>query len=171
MIKRILELYRRLCWSSEKYGRYLGVEIGSRCDIQKVTFGSEPYLISIGDHVQITNGVKIFTHGAAWVFRDKYRELDVFGKVKIKDNVYIGSNSLILPGVTIGNNCIIGAGSVVTRSVSPGTIVAGNPARVIGKTDDFLKQVKKMNVGSKGMLSSEKKRYLLSLPESKFISK
>ena len=67
MISRILSLYRRLFWSPERAARYVGVKIGRGCDIQKVSFGSEPYLIEIGDHVQVTNGTKFFTHGAAWV--------------------------------------------------------------------------------------------------------
>lgn len=70
--------------------------------------------------MQITSGTKFFTHGAAWVLRDKYPEIDFFGKIKIGDNVYIGNDSLILPGVAIGSNVIIAAGSVVTKSFRGG---------------------------------------------------
>lgn len=51
--------------------------------------------------------------------------------VKLGDNVWIGGGASILPGVTIGDNCVIGAGSVVTKDVESNTIVAGNPARFI----------------------------------------
>lgn len=171
MLKKILSLYRRFFWSPEKLARFNGVKIGSNCNIQKVSFGSEPYLIEVGDHVQITSGVKLFTHGGGWVFRKDYPKLDFFGKIKICNNVYIGNNSMIMPGVTIGNNCIIGAGSVVTKSIPDNSIAVGNPARIVGNTNDFLQKTLKMNVDSKQMTYEEKKKYLLSLSDDKFIKK
>lgn len=171
MIKKTKHLYRKLLWTPEKYARFQGVEIGKDCDIQKVSFGSEPYLIEIGNHVQITNGTKIFTHGGGWVFRDQYPKLDYFGKVIIKNNVYIGNSSMIMPGVTIGNDVIIGAGSIVTKTIPDGNIAAGNPARIVGETKDFIEKIKQYDVGSKGMSYDEKKKYLLSLGEDSFIRK
>jgi|SRR5690554_2866174 len=171
MIKRIKHFYKRKFWSPEKYARYTGVKIGKNCDIQKVSFGSEPYLIEIGNHVQITSGTKVFTHGGGWVFRDQYPKLDYFGKVKIKNNVYIGNNSMIMPGVTIGNDVIVGAGSIVTKSIPDGKIVAGNPARIVGETSEFVEKIKQYDVGSKGMSYEEKRKYLLSLEEDRFIRK
>ncbi|CAL2088379.1 Protein CapG [Tenacibaculum sp. 190524A02b] len=167
----LARLYRRFFWSQEKIARFNGVRIGEGCDIQNVNFGSEPYLIEIGDHVQITNGTKIYTHGGGWVFRKKYPNLDYFGKVIIKNNVYIGNNSLIMPGVTIGNNVIIGAGSIVTKSIPDNKIVVGNPARIIGETKDYLEKIREYNVKSKRMTYEEKKKYLMSLPENRFIRK
>lgn len=58
-------------------------------------------------------------------------------KIQIEDNVSIGANVLILPGVTIHSNVIVGAGCVVSKDVKEGTIVAGNPMREIGKFEDF----------------------------------
>jgi acetyltransferase-like isoleucine patch superfamily enzyme len=171
MINKVLNKLKRKLWSNERYARFQGVKIGSSCDIQKVSFGSEPYLIEIGNHVQITSGTKIFTHGGGWIFRNQHPKLDYFGKVIIKDNVYIGNNSMIMPGGTIGNDVIIGAGSVVTKSVPDGKIAAGNPARIVGETNDFIEKIKYFDVGSKGMSYEEKKRYLLSLGEDKFIKK
>jgi acetyltransferase-like isoleucine patch superfamily enzyme len=171
MISRILSKYRRTFWSAEKYARYIGVRIGKECDIQDINFGSEPYLIEIGNHVQITKGVKIFTHGDAWVFRDQFPELDYFGKVIINNNVYIGNNSMIMPGVTIGNNVIIGAGSIVTKSIPDGKIAVGNPARIVGETNDLFQKIKPFDIGSKKLNYEEKKKYLLSLGEESFIKK
>lgn len=166
-----MRTYKRLTWSPEKYARFIGVKIGKNCNIQKISFGSEPYLVEIGNHVQITEGTKIFTHGGGWVFRDEYPNIDYFGKVIIKDNVYIGNNTMIMPGVTIGNDVIVGAGSVVTKSIPDGKIVAGNPARIVGETKDFIEKIKQYDVGSKGMSYDEKMKYLLSLPDEKFILK
>ena len=167
----IKSFYRNHFWTTEKYARFQGVKIGKNCDIQKVSFGSEPYLIEIGNHVQITSGTRIFTHGGGWVFREKYPRLDYFGKVLIKNNVYIGNNSMIMPGVTIGNDVIVGAGSIVTKSIPDGKIVAGNPARIIGETQEFITRIKQFDVESKGMSYEKKKTYLLKLQEDRFIRK
>ncbi|MGP9710916.1 acyltransferase [Psychrobacter sp. AOP29-E1-7] len=171
MFKRALSLYRRFFWSSEKLARFNGVNIGKNCRIQDVVFGSEPYLITIGDNVRLTNGCKIFTHGGAGVLRVKYPNIDFFGKVVIKDNVYIGNNCLIMPGVTIGSNVLVAAGSVVTKSVPNGVVVGGNPAKVLGSITDFEEKMLSKNVASKGMNKTEKEKYLLSLPDSVFIKK
>ena len=171
MISRILNKYRRAFWSPEKYARYIGVRIGKECDIQDINFGSEPYLIEIGDHVQITKGVKIFTHGGGWVFRKEFPNLDTFGKVIIKNNVYIGNNTLIMPGVTIGNNVIVGAGSIVTKSVPDNAVVAGNPAKIISDLETTKQRILPYNVGTKKMNPEQKKKSLLSLSEDRFIKK
>lgn len=171
MIKKIVEIYRRSFWNAEKYARYMGVEIGENCSIGTKFFGTEPYLIKIGNHVQITNDVKFFCHGASWVFREKQPSFDTFGKIEIKNNVYIGNNSLIMPGVTIGNNVIIGAGSVVTKSFDDGLIIAGNPARVIGSVDEFEKRVIHFNLKTKGLKYDAKKKFLINTNNEKFIKK
>lgn len=172
MINQLINKYRSFFWSAERLARHQGVTIGEDCIIQKrVSFGSEPYLVTLGNKVRVTNGTKIFTHGGAIIFRDKHPDLDFFGKVKIKDNVYIGNDCLIMPGVTIGSNVIVAAGSVVTKSIPDNTIVGGNPAKVIGSFSDFEKRMLEKNVMSKGMSFKEKRDYLLSLPDSEFIKK
>lgn len=169
MIKKLLNFYQRRFWSCERYARYIGVEIGNNCSIATKKFGSEPYLISIGDNVQVTKDVVFLTHGGGWIFRDKYPLMDFFGKIKIKDNVYIGTCTLILPGVEIESNVIIGAGTVVTKSVKKYSIVAGNPGKVIGDIRDLEKKIQKYNLESKKMNSKEKRKFLLSQNEDKFI--
>ncbi len=71
------------------------------------------------------------------VIRHEYPDFDFFGKIKIGNNVYIGNNSLIMPGVTIADDVMIGAGSVVTKSVPKGKIVAGNLAKEICTIEEF----------------------------------
>ena len=171
MIKRILNLYKKIFWSNEKYARKIGVKIGVKCSIATRDFGSEPYLISIGDNVQLTNDVRFATHGAGWVLRNKYPNFDCFGKIKVKDNVYIGNCTLIMPGVIIGNNVIVGAGSVVTKSIPDGMIVAGNPAKIIGNINDYELKVIPYNLETKKMNYDQKKKYLISLSEDMFIKK
>ena len=63
MLNKIKSIYRRLFWSLEKQARFVGVEIGNNNFVASSFWSSEPYLIKIGNHCQITAGVKIFTHG------------------------------------------------------------------------------------------------------------
>ena len=91
---------------------------------------------------------------------------------RIGDYSYVGENCMILQGVTIGKCCLVGGGSVVTKSVPDGCMVAGNPARFIGYTDAFYKRVKETNnVHCFRMSAAKKKEYLLSLPDSAFPEK
>lgn len=170
-IKKIVNFYKFKFWNAERYARSIGVKIGKDCSIETKRFGSEPYLIEIGNNVQITNHVSFFNHGGGWVFRKKYPNFDTFGKIKIGNNVYIGNHVLIMPGVTLGNNIIIGAGSVVTKSVIDGSVVAGNPAKLINKTDVMLNKILAYNLNTKSMSYEEKKTFLLSLDDIKFIKK
>jgi acetyltransferase-like isoleucine patch superfamily enzyme len=85
-----------------KYAQKVGVKFGKGCKFIKPYFGTEPFLIEIGDHVEITAGVTFITHdGSVWVFREKFPEIDFFGPIKIGNNVFIGTGAIILPNVTI----------------------------------------------------------------------
>ena len=117
--------------------RKMGVRIGEQCRIYTANFGSEPWLIKIGDHVLVSNDVTFVNHGLNWPFQDKYDSLTGFGPIEIKDNCQIGVRVTILPHVCIGPNSIVGACSVVTKDVPPNTVVAGNPARHICTFDEY----------------------------------
>lgn len=171
MIGYLKFLYWRFIASPEKYARHIGVKIGKNSFISTRFWSSEPYLITIGDNVQITDGVRFFTHGGGNVAREKYPNFDAFGKITVEDRAYVGSCSLIMSGVTIGRGALVAAGSVVTKSVAPGTVVGGNPAKYICTVDEYIERNLKYNLDSKGMTSAEKRNLLLSLDETKFIKK
>ena len=120
--------------------RAMGVRIGERCRIYTSSFGSEPWLIRIGNHVCISNDVTFVNHTLTWPFQDKYESLTSFGKIEICDNCQIGVRVTILPNVTIGPNSIVGACSVVTKDVPPNVVVAGNPAHIICTMEEYEKK-------------------------------
>lgn len=145
--------------------RDYGVRIGDGCEIyENVSFGSEPYLVTIGNHVRITAGVKFITHdGGVWVVREMMNmsDIDKFGAITIGNNVHIGMNSIIMPGVSIGDNCIIGCGAVVTKNVPPYEIWGGVPARKIKTVAEYFQQHEHAFEHTKQMNSDEKKAYLI----------
>ena len=96
--------------------------------------------VKIGDNCQLAPNVSIYTAGHP-VHPDSRNSLYEYGiGVTIGDNVWIGGNTVILPGVHIGSNTVIGAGSVVTKDIPDWVIAAGNPCRVIRKiTEDDRK--------------------------------
>jgi acetyltransferase-like isoleucine patch superfamily enzyme len=122
--------------------RALGVKLGEGCRLYSLSFGGEPWLISIGDRVTITGGVQFVTHdGATWLFRDAKGRRYRYAPIEIGSDVFIGANSILLPGVRIGNRVIVGAGSVVNRSIPDDCVVAGVPAKFIRTFDEFERRV------------------------------
>ena len=123
--------------------RLRGTKIGKSVDIAMGVFIEEsfPHLVVIEDNVDIGPNVIIVAHDSSARCMDL--ELPIICKrVIVKRNAYIGAGAIILPGVTVGEYSIVAAGAVVTRDVPPRTIVAGVPARVIGKVDEYLEKLK-----------------------------
>ena len=170
-ISKILKLCKNVFLTLEQQARQAGVQMGENNFIASKFWSSEGYLISIGNNCAITAGVKIYTHGGARVIRDKYPKFDCFGKVTIGDYVYLGNNSLIMPGVIIRSNVLVAAGSVVTKSVPSNVVIGGNPAKILCSIDDYISNNLQYNTNSKGMSYEEKKTLLLNLPQNKFIEK
>lgn len=122
-----------------EYFRSQGATIGQNTRLQVLSLGSEPYLITIEDEALISCGVLLLTHdGATWVDRDVRPNVNKFGRVHIGKRAFLGAHSIVMPGVTIGERAVVGAGAVVTRDVPPRMVVAGVPARVICTVDEFL---------------------------------
>jgi acetyltransferase-like isoleucine patch superfamily enzyme len=157
--RALLRLARRIdpVW----YARLLGVTVGERCKLISTNFGSEPYLVTLGDHVEITQGVQFVTHdGGVWVLRDRHPDLDVVAPIVVEDNVFVGLGSILLPGIRIGRNSVVAAGSVVTKNVAPGTVVAGVPARPICTIEEYEKRVLAKDTKTKRLAPAEKRRDL-----------
>ena len=145
--------------------------MGSNNLIASRFWSTEPFLIKIGSYCQLTEGSKIYTHGGALVARYFYPDFDVFGKVVLGNRVYVGSDAKIMPGVTIGDNVLIAAGSIVTKSIPSNVVVAGNPAKYVCSLDDYIKKNLAYNTNSKSLCPKDKKKFLLAMSEDKFIKK
>jgi len=136
----------------EKYLKKCGVKIGVGCEfygLPDITIDTtRPSLVEIGNNVIFTKGVIILTHGYDWaVIREKYGDFLGYAQpVKIKDNVFLGMRTIVLPGVVIAENCIIAAGSVVTKSTEADSIYAGIPAKRIMGIEEYYYKRKKAQV-------------------------
>lgn len=106
-----------------------GVKVGKNVFIGKgvVIDRVVPQLISISDNCVITDRVIILTHDSSYRMRGQQPKV---GPVNIERNVFIGVNSVILPGVTIGTKSIVGTGSIVTKDVPSDVLVTGAPAKI-----------------------------------------
>lgn len=145
--------------------RIKGIKIGKGVEIGKnINFGSEPYLIEIADNVRISSNVNFITHdGGLWTLRkmNLLENADFFGKIIIEENVNIGMNATIMPGVKIGKNSIVGFGSIVTKNVPSNTVVAGIPAKKIETIQEYYEKKKDKCDFTKNMNYKKKKEYLL----------
>ncbi|MEO0794216.1 MAG: acyltransferase [Verrucomicrobiota bacterium] len=163
ILERLYQVYLRRKRPIE-YARRIGVKMGKDCKIVAPsggTFGSEPYLVEFGDHVEISSQVTFVTHdGGAWIFRDEHPDLDVFAPITVGNNVFIGLGSTVLPGTVIGDNCVIGAKSLVRGKLESGGVYAGVPVRFIKPVEDYLEGLLKRDVGTKSFTACEKRKFL-----------
>lgn len=129
-------------WKRAEYLKKKGIlhHIGEHCVYQSTLLPAEPFLVSIHDNVIIGPGVRLITHSASHLIYNYEENTNEYvcrhGKIEIHDNVYIGADAIINMGITIGSNCIIAAGAVVTHDIPSGSIAAGIPAKIIGTYDE-----------------------------------
>jgi acetyltransferase-like isoleucine patch superfamily enzyme len=147
---RMTKLYLFFCSPSpEEYADFLRVSgtcysIGANCWIMRSTNITDPAYVRLGDNVMLSACSLIGHDGSIHMLNNAYgKKLDKVGKIDIGDNVFIGHQAIVLPGVTIGSNVIVGAGSVVSKDVADNTIVAGVPAKPIAKTDEYVASLEK----------------------------
>jgi acetyltransferase-like isoleucine patch superfamily enzyme len=144
---RLVGLYRRLCRpAGHEWAAYLRrhgglYAMGEGCVIQANVTITDPAHVRLGSNVHLT-GCTLFGHdGTVSMLKQMTgRRLDRVGKIDIGDNVFIGHQAIVMPGVTIGSNVVVGAGSVVTRDVPSNTVVAGVPARPISTLEALLER-------------------------------
>lgn len=156
------EFKRAELWKNEVAHMGKNVQI-----FHKVSFGGEPYLIEIGDGSKITYGCKFITHdGGVYVLRALYSDAKgacTYGKIILGNNVFLGNNVIILSGVKIGDNCVVGAGAVVTKSIPANSVIAGVPARVLCNIDDYYSNMREKFLFTGDMNYEEKKKFLLHI--------
>jgi acetyltransferase-like isoleucine patch superfamily enzyme len=144
----INKLFYHFYWrsNSKRYIQYLrkhGVKIGANCIFRGSRCAeidlTRPSLIEIGNYVDMNLNFTILTHDyATSVFLRTYKKfINSSGKVLLGDNIYFGKNCTILKGVTIGDNCIIGAGSLILNNIPSNSVAAGTPAKVICTLDEY----------------------------------
>lgn len=127
---------------------------------------SHCFLISISDNCTICPNVRLIAHDASTKYFLGYTKI---GRITIHENCFIGDSVIVLPNVSIGPNAVVGAGSVVTRDVSPGMVVAGNPAVPRGTLPDYLEKIKTKSKGKRvfdeayyiDVMTEEKKKEML----------
>ena len=149
-LRYIFNRYIRFRGNKASYLRHLGLHVGNGCQLIPPIkyFGTEPWLIEIGNRVTVTGNVFFVTHdGAHRVIDDAIPGMgrwgNRFGTIKILDNCFIGMNTLLMPGITIGPNSIVAAGSIVNKDVKPNTVAGGVPAHEICSLDEYTAKYKR----------------------------
>lgn len=151
-----------------KYLRKRGCKIGITTHLNCSTkaFGTEPYLVEVGEECLFADHVKFFTHDGGVVVLNHLNKfdgvmMDKMARIKVGNNVYIGTGAYIMQGVTIGDNCVIGAGAVVTKDIPPNSCAVGVPAVVKSSLDEYLKRAKDRLYPTMAMSAEDKKKYLI----------
>ena len=124
-------------------------------------WGSEPWIITLGNNVHITDGVRFITHdGGTLIFRKDVPDLEITKPIVVGDDVYIGTNVIILPGVKIGSRVVIGAGAIVATDIPDNSVAVGVPAKVIKTADEYLEKLKRESLHLGHLRGEEKDKAL-----------
>lgn len=143
------------------HARGLGVRVGEGCRLIQVNFGTEPYLITLGDRVSATRTSFITHDGSAWVFRAQYPDADLIAPIIVGNNVFLGIDTVVLPGVTIGDNVVVGASAVVVRDLPADCVAMGIPARPLKTLDEYWRSVEHRVLPTFTMSRNRKREYLM----------
>lgn len=147
------------------YFRKQGMTIGTQCNIYSNISTSESYLIEIGNNVTISNDVQFVTHDNS-IIKVFPEMTDIFGKIIIGDNCFIGARSILMYGIELKKNIIVASGSVVTKSFNEsGIIIGGNPAKKIGEWDSFKCKIFDYTFNISGLNKDGKYKLLAGNPD------
>ena len=116
--------------------------------------------MTLGDHVSATATTFVTHDGGVWVFRDEWPEIDLIAPITVGDNVFFGSGVIVLPGVAIGSNVVIGARSVVVRDLPSDCVAAGIPAKPISSLADYREKAAASGVPTARLDPAAKRAYL-----------
>jgi acetyltransferase-like isoleucine patch superfamily enzyme len=143
---RAAALYRRFGhpsgreWAEILRRRGRLFHLGTGCSIQPSAKFVDPDYTWIGDRVCLGTCTLICHDGSIEMLYQRFGlRIDRLGPIVIHNDVYIGEGALVLGGTTIGEGSIVGAGSVLRQNVSPGSVVMGNPAKVVAKVEDLIR--------------------------------
>lgn len=146
--------------------------IGENVCIKTTLLPAEPFLVSLHNNVFLAAGVRLVTHSLTCeIFNRKLRRNDFYcqhGKIEIHENVFVGAGATIMYGVTIGRDSIVAAGAVVTKDIPSGSVVAGIPAKVIGKFEDSMKKADEFSKYYRGKMKGNTVAEMLSLRPIEF---
>ena len=150
-VKRLMQnIGYNLHFSSSGRGRYARKKnifkmTGNHVRLPAMILPLYPKLVIFHNNVEVASRVSFVVHDAIHgvINNDGYREVKVAenkGSIEVFDNVFIGSGTIILPGVKIGPNAIIGAGSIVNRDIPENSGCVGNPARKVGTYNEYVRK-------------------------------
>lgn len=164
-IKKIYRyLYKQIIGkiSPIKFAKKIGVNMGRNVHFYGyISWGSEPWIITMGNNIHITDGVRFITHdGGTLLYRERVPDLEITKPIKLGNNIYIGNNAIIMPGVIVGDNVVIGAGAVVTKNIPSNSVAVGIPARVIKSADEYFQKLQKESLHLGHLKGEEKDRQL-----------
>lgn len=160
--------------TKREYLRSLGCKVGEGTRfVGRANVGDDPYLVEIGSDCLISSDVSFLCHdGGVKVLNTlgyfDGQRMDKMARIIIGDNCFIGCGVVLMGGVRVGNNVIIGTRSVVTKDIPDGVVAAGIPAKVVCTIDDYYQKNKERGVfyPTLGMTREEKKNFLINnVPE------
>lgn len=120
--------------------RQMGMKVGESCRLYSLHVTSEGELVEFGDNVIVSGEVMFITHdGSVYTALEKFPDVNGhYGRIRIGNNCFIGMRATIMPGVELGDRCVVAAGAVVMDSFPANSVIAGNPATYVCPTSMYM---------------------------------